>query len=78
MNMIGKKIAVHFSAQRRQSPSGFHIVQVAKVSQGRMTIKMYNAFSDRWDGRKVRIWHNEWSAPCCGVLYRGKIRPIEI
>ena len=80
--LIGKHAWVNFDGKRRQSPSGFHEVEVKKVDTKKngelrtMTVRMFSSLTGRFNGRKVKIHPNEWAGAACGVVWFGRIRPI--
>ena len=79
--LLGKKIIIHFDGKRR-GLCGQHMVRIVGVYADRkkelatIRIRRFRPSTGKYDGRAVILQPAEWSAGCCGVVFRKKIVPV--
>lgn len=87
-DLVGRLLAVHTASARprnRAHAGRFFIARVERVELagrgnarhlGRLTVRLFNASSRRYDGSRLKIEAAEYSAAICGVEWRRKIVPV--
>ena len=84
-DIVNKLLWVHFSANRRRQPCGFRQVQIKSVDVSKttgelktMTVGMFSpSAKGKFGGRRVKIFPDEWTGGACGILWYGKLRPVD-
>ena len=52
-------------------------MNIVKGELRSLSARMFNPLTNRYDGKRIKLTHPEFTAPWCGVIWRGKVIPIK-